>query len=309
VSDALNNTQRAFRALVLGGDSSLDSRPARFDLAAAEADGTLWRVGSTYSPENDAVFDGVSRPGVRLVTFASILKHEAFPLASIVDALLGVAVDGTSSAVELEFAASFPSAGPPEFGIVQLRPLARVRGDGNVELGDVPRDRLICESANVLGHGVVDGVRDVLVVDVHRFDRRRTRQIADQVAQLNADLVSRRRPYLLIGVGRWGSADPFLGIPVTWDQIAGARAIVEAGIADFRVTPSQGSHFFQNLTAGNIGYFTVNPDAGEGFVDWAWLAAQTAIAETAFVRHLRFDAPLPIAVDGRSHAGTILKPR
>jgi CheY-like chemotaxis protein len=309
VTDALNNTQRAFRALVLGGDSSLDSRPARFDLAAAEADGTLWRLGSTYSPENYAVFDGVSRPGVRLVTFASILKHDAFPLASIVDALLGIAVDGTSSAVELEFAVSFPNAGPPEFGIVQLRPLARVRGGANVELGDVSRDRLICESANVLGHGVIAGVRDVLVVDVHRFDRRRTRQIADQVAQLNAELVSGRRPYLLIGVGRWGSADPFLGIPVTWDQIAGARAIVEAGIADFRVTPSQGSHFFQNLAAGNIGYFTVNPDAGEGFVDWAWLAAQPAIAETAFVRHLRFDEPLSIAVDGRSHAGTIRKPR
>jgi hypothetical protein len=148
----------------------------------------------------------------------------------------------------------------------------------------------------------------VVVVDMQRFDRRRTREIAQAVAQFNADLVGARRPYLLVGVGRWGSADPFLGVPVTWDQIAGARAIVEAGFADIRVTPSQGSHFFQNLAAGNIGYFTVNPDIGEGFVDWAWLAAQPAVTETEFVRHLHFDVPLQIAINGRTHTGSVAKP-
>ena len=166
----------------------------------------------------------------------------------------------------------------------------------------------MCASDNALGHGTIDGVRDVVVVDVHRFDRMRTRDIARAVAQLNADLMTRRRAYVLIGVGRWGSADPLLGIPVTWDQIAGARAIVEAGFADFRVTPSQGSHFFQNLAAGDIGYFTVNPDAGDGFVDWQWLAKQPAVSETEFVRHLRFDRPIAVAINGRAHAGVMLKP-
>ena len=128
------------------------------------------------------------------------------------------------------------------------------------------------------------------------------------IARFNAILLAARKPYLLIGVGRWGSADPFLGVPVTWDQIAGARAIVEAGFADVRVTPSQGSHFFQNLAAGNVGYFTVNPEAGEGVVDWAWLAAQPAVAETAFVRHVHFDQPVLIGIDGRTHAGYIAKP-
>ena len=147
-----------------------------------------------------------------------------------------------------------------------------------------------------------------MVVDATRFDRRRTRDIARDVARFNADLSAAGRPYLLIGAGRWGSADPLLGIPVTWDQIAGARAIVEAGFADFKVTPSQGSHFFQNLAAGNIGYFTVNPDAGDGFVDWEWLAAQPAVAESEFVRHLRFAAPLMVMINGKSHTGRVMKP-
>jgi hypothetical protein len=167
---------------------------------------------------------------------------------------------------------------------------------------------MVCESRSVLGHGVVDDVRDAIVVDVHRFDRARTHEIANAVARMNADLIAKRRPYVLIGVGRWGSADPYLGIPVTWDQIAGARAIVEAGFADFKVTPSQGSHFFQNLAAGDIGYFTVNPDAGDGFVDWSWLSAQPAETETEFVRHLHFLAPMTVTIDGQSHAGRITKP-
>ncbi len=196
----------------------------------------------------------------------------------------------------------------PEFGVLQLRPLGRVRDVHEPDLPRVERERLICASDAALGHGTIAGVRDLVVIDVNRFDRLKTRDIARAVAQLNADLTARRRPYVLIGVGRWGSADPSLGIPVTWDQIAGARAIVEAGFADFRVTPSQGSHFFQNLTAGDIGYLTVNPDAGDGFVDWAWLAAQPAVAESEFVRHLRFDKPIEVAINGRQHSGVILKP-
>lgn len=307
VSDTLANAQREFYALKLG-QSSADFAPARFDLAAAEEDGTLARVGSTYSPENDVVSDGISRAGVRLVTFSPILKHGLFPLAEIIDALLVVAVEGTSMPVEIEFAAHFPRDAPPEFGILQLRPLGRIRETADVELEPMDRERLICESNSVLGHGTAEDLFDVIVIDVNRFDRSRTGEIAQTVGRFNALLQKKRRPYLLIGVGRWGSADPLLGIPVTWDQIAGARAIAEAGFADFRVAPSQGSHFFQNLAAGGIGYFTVNPDAGEGFIDWEWLRAQPAVAETEFVRHLHFARPVVIAINGRSHTGVIRKP-
>jgi hypothetical protein len=309
VADTLLNAQREFRALELGGTDSVGRfSPARFDLAAAEADGTLGRVGSTYSPENDVVYDGISRAGVRLVTFAPVLKHGLFPLAEIVEALLEVGVQGTSGPVEIEFAVDCRAGEAAEFGVLQLRPLGRVRQGPEMELPPAARDRVVCESSSVLGHGQVDDIRDAVVVDVHRFDRLKTREIAHAVGRFNAELMAARRPYLLIGAGRWGSADPLLGIPVTWDQIAGARAIVESGFADFKVTPSQGSHFFQNLAAGNIGYFTVNPDAGDGFVDWEWLAAQPAAKDTEFVRHLRFDAPLVVMVDGKSRTGRILKP-
>jgi CheY-like chemotaxis protein len=307
VNDTLANAQRQFFALERGRDDALGGEPVAFDLAHAEGDGTLARVGSTYSPENDVVYDGVSRDGVRLVTFAPVLKHGLFPLAEVLDALLGIAISGTNGPVEIEFAVD-ASTSPAEFGLVQLRPLGRARTEPDAPLAPIDRSRIVCESRSVLGHGVVDDVRDAIVVDMHRFDRARTHEIAHAVARMNADLIAKRRPYVLIGVGRWGSADPFLGIPVTWDQIAGARAIVEAGFADLKVTPSQGSHFFQNLAAGDIGYFTVNPDAGDGFVDWSWLSAQPAEAATEFVRHLRFPSPMTVTIDGQSHAGRITKP-
>jgi CheY-like chemotaxis protein len=309
VSDTLLNAQREFRALELGRTDSVGRfSPARFDLAAAEEDGTLASVGSTYSPENDVVYDGISRAGVRLVTFAPVLKHGLFPLAEIVAALLEIGVQGTSGPVEIEFAVNCPPREMAEFGVLQLRPLGRIRYGPEPDLPPAARDGLVCESSSVLGHGMVDDIRDAIVVDPHRFDRARTRDIAQAVARFNAELSAARRPYLLLGAGRWGSADPLLGVPVTWDQIAGARAIVEAGFADFKVTPSQGSHFFQNLAAGNIGYFTVNPDTGDGFVDWEWLAMQPAAAETELVRHLRFDAPLVVMINGRSHTGRVMKP-
>ena len=173
---------------------------------------------------------------------------------------------------------------------------------------DVDPERLICQSAQVLGNGRIEDLHDVVVVDFHRFERVRSQEVAEGVARMNAKLNENGTPYVLIGVGRWGSNDPWLGIPVEWDEIAGARVIVEAGFRDFRVTPSQGSHFFQNLTAFQVGYFTVNPDVGEGFVDWQWLGTQDAIEEVGCVRHLRFDAPLLVVMNGKNSRGMLFKP-
>ncbi len=146
------------------------------------------------------------------------------------------------------------------------------------------------------------------MVDYNNFQRAKSRETAEVLTRLNAALQSSSIPYLLIGVGRWGSTDPSLGIPVNWNQIAGARVIVESGFRDFIVKPSQGTHFFQNLTSCNVGYFTVNPEAGEGFVDWEWLGAQPALTETPYARHIRFDAPLEIKMNGKSGEGVIFKP-
>jgi hypothetical protein len=175
-------------------------------------------------------------------------------------------------------------------------------------MDEVDRASLVCQSSKVLGNGRISDLRDVVVVDFHRFERGRSQEVARGVAHFNAKLNQEERPYLLIGVGRWGSTEPWLGIPVEWDEISGARVIVEAGFRDFRVIPSQGSHFFQNLTAFQVGYFTVNPDAGEGFVDWQWLTSNPAIEEDGCVRHLRFEDPLTVVMNGKTSQGLIFKP-
>jgi len=312
VADVLENSQRAFWALELQDGGAEDSRMSetRFPLEAAEADGTLAALGSTYSAENDAVYDGLSRPGLRVVSFAPVLKHGFFPLAEVVSALLQLSAWGMGAPVEIEFAVRLGVApgAPREFGFLQMRPLALSHESEELEIGEVPRERLLCKSASVLGNGRLMDVRDVVVVDAHRFDRAKSPEVAQELARMNAALLAEGVAYLLIGVGRWGSRDPWLGIPVAWDQISGARAIVEAGFHDFRVTPSQGTHFFQNIASFNVGYFTVNPDAGEGFVDWDWLLAQPAHRATPFVRHLRFAEPVVVHMNGKRNQGVIFKP-
>ena len=312
VDDILSQSQREFWALELGthGAGEDAMRETSFGLEVAEADGTLYALGSTYSPESHAIYDGLSRPGVRLVTFAPVLKHGVFPLAEILSLLLDVGRRGMNRPAEIEFAVRLEhsTSRPHEFALLQMRPLVLSQETEDLEFDDEGRERLLCSSPMVLGHGTVDGLLDVVAVDYQRFDRSRSREAAQEVARFNAELTAARRPYLLIGVGRWGSADPWLGIPVTWEQIAGARVIVEAGFRDFRVTPSQGSHFFQNLTSFQVGYFTVNADAGEGFVDWEWLAAQPAARARGGVRHLRFRKPIVARMNGRRHAGIVYKP-
>jgi CheY-like chemotaxis protein len=314
VKGALRNTQRQFRALPLGEPGGAwtggDGRVPAFGLEEAEADGALDLLASTYSRENDAIYDGLSRRGVRLISFAPILKHGMFPLAEILIALLEIGERGTSAPVEVEFAVDLPASAdePAAFGFLQLRPLALAREAADLAITDEDLASALCHSRSVLGNGRLDAIRDLVVVDLHRFDRGRSQDVALEVARFNRHLAAERRPYVLIGVGRWGSSEPLLGIPVSWDQIAGARAIVEAGFRDFTVSPSQGTHFFQNLTSADVGYFTVNPDAGEGFVDWAWLAAQPAVGEASCVRHLRFDHPLVVKMNGKTNQGVILKP-
>ena len=313
VEDILSNSQTEFWALELDGAS--EGRPGhwherRFGLDAAESDGTLRAVASTYSKDNHAVYDGVSRPGSRIVTFAPMLKHGTFPLAEILDDLVRAGEDALGNPVEIEFAVRMPqqSEQAAEFGFLQIRPLTLARDSEDLALDDVRPEQLICRSSKVLGNGRIEDLHDVIVVDSQRFERSRSQEVAEAVAKFNRLLNEENRPYLLIGVGRWGSTEPWLGIPVEWDEISGARVIVEAGFRDFRVTPSQGSHFFQNLTAFQIGYFTVNPDAGEGSVDWQWLTEQAAVEEQGCVRHLQFAEPIRVVMNSRTSQGVIFKP-
>ncbi len=311
VEDMLETTQREFWALPLeGGTADGGMREESFDLAVAESDGALAAVASTYSAENDAVYDGLSRPGPRLVTFAPVLKQGLFPLADVLSTLMAEGERGMGTPVEIEFAVSLgPRPGARcEFGFVQMRPLALMRESEAVEIGEVDPAALLCRSQRVLGNGRLEGICELVVVDFQRFERARSREAAAEVGRLNGLLLAERTPYALVGVGRWGSRDPWLGIPVTWDQVSGAQVIVEAGLRDLKVTPSQGTHFFQNLTSFNVGYFTVNPETGDGTVDWEWLEAQPALSSAAHVRRIRLEKPILVLMNGKKNEGVILKP-
>ncbi|HKI13185.1 MAG TPA: PEP/pyruvate-binding domain-containing protein [Candidatus Acidoferrum sp.] len=314
VEDILSESQEDFWALSLDHVEQETSPPGlrevRFTLDVAEADGTLHAVGSTYSQDNDVIRDGLNRPGMRVVTFAPVLKYGLFPLAPLLEQLLKDGENAFGQPVEIEFAVRLPrqTGELAEFGFLQIRPLVLSRESEELRMENVDAARLIARTTKVLGNGRIENLRDIVVVDSQRFERGQSQEVARLVSYFNAKLNEENRPYLLVGVGRWGSNEPWLGIPVEWDEISGARVIVEAGFWDFRVTPSQGSHFFQNLTAFQVGYFTVNPDLGEGSVDWAWLAAQPAMEERGCVRHLRFAEPLLVLMNGRTSQGMIFKP-
>jgi hypothetical protein len=314
--ETLKHAQRDFYALNLveslrrTAGQLPDEFVQRFDLSKAEEDQTLFYVASTYSPEEDSVYDGVSRSGTRVVTFAPVLKHKVFPLAKILDLVLELSRWGMGTEVEIEFAVNMNVASneAKEFAFLQIRPLVLSSETEELVIDTSDRTSLVCQSQQVLGNGIVENIHDIVVVDIHKFERAKSADIAQEVSSLNAKLLAQKRPYVLIGVGRWGSLDHWLGIPVTWDQISGASAIVESGFKDFSVTPSQGSHFFQNITSFRIGYFTVNTVDEKDFIDWDWLSRQPADEELVFTRHVRTAKPMTVKINGRKNLGVILKP-
>jgi CheY-like chemotaxis protein len=312
IKDWLNNSQRAFFALDMQTrlmDSSDINDPSirSLDLSVAEKDGCLSVIGSTYSPDDDRVYDGIGRNGIRLVTFSQLLKQNRFPIAGIADLLTGMGAWGMGTPVELEFAVNLYK-NPAEFGLLQMRPLVLNREKEELFIGVYNRKHLLCESRQVLGHGRMNNLFDLIVVNREEFDRASSQQTAMDISHLNARLLEEKRPYLLVTVGRLGSLDPWLGIPVTWDQISGARVIIEANFRDFNVTPSQGSHFFQNLISFMVGYFSVPAEGTAGFIDWTWLLQQPVLAAQGPVRLLRFERPFTVTMNSHENRGIILKP-
>jgi hypothetical protein len=314
-AEAIINNQNQFFALDLNAlpteaAETRDMLVKSFGLAEAEEDGTLHNLASTYSPENDALYDGTSRSGLRVVSFAPILRNKIFPLSPIIELLMDMGSWGMGAPVEMEFAVtlSVPPKQPKEFALLQLRPLGLSKETDPLQIEEVSKDKLLCRSAQVLGHGVSDDIYDIVYVDVERFERAKSRDAADEVMKFNESLVAQHKAYLLIGVGRWGSLDPWLGIPVKWDQISGAKVIVEAGFKDMEVDPSQGSHFFHNITSFRISYFTINSTTQDGFIDWAWLRSNPVAEEQRYVRHIRLKNPVVAKVDGHQNKGIILKP-
>jgi hypothetical protein len=315
VSDLLRQTQVDFWAVNMGHVPVYDPVEeaeylAHLPIADAEEDGTLRLMASTYDGRSDRLSIGVGIRGPRALTFAPLLVVEEYPLNDLLKAILRVCQDALGAPVEIEFAATFPGEGedgPAQFGFLQVRPMAVSDAVVDLDLAWLDRGRVLAASGRVMGNGLVEGVRDVVYVKPGPFEARHTRAVGEQIARLNLDLVERGVPYLLIGFGRWGSSDPWLGIPVAWSQIGGARAIVEATLPAMNVDLSQGSHFFHNISSFGVSYFSV-PFDGDFPIDWEGLARLETVAETEFVRHVRLPRPLQITVDGRQGCGAILWP-
>ena len=310
--DWLATSQRHFYALDISRPDVYPTKDAganllKLGLDTAEADGTLAPIGSVYCAENDRLYDGVFRAGTRLVTFAHVLKSDLFPLADVLKQLLEIGIKGMACPVEIEFAVDM-STKPMEFGFLQIRPTISDEECEEAKLDEVEATETVCYSPQAMGNGRMCDIQDIIYVKPDAFQAAKTREIAAELARVNEGLIRTERRCVLIGPGRWGSADRWLGIPVTWDQISSAQVIVETNLRDFTVTPSQGTHFFQNLTSMGIGYLTVDSTISEGFIDWDWLASQPAAAETTFLRHLRLPAPLNVQLDGRTRRGAVFKP-
>ena len=312
-TDFLENSQREFFAIDLSNPDVSPSLGAeaglvRLTVDQADADSALAHVGSTYSPDNDRVYDGVSRDGVRIVTFAPILKTRIFPLDEIIRFLLRLGSSGMSHPVEIEFAAELNKSGKHEFGFLQIRPMAAETPLDEVAFDKIERGRILCKSGRSLSNGRIDDIQDIVLVRPDAFDRAKMPEMANHVGFFNEKFKRTDKPYLLIGPGRWGTADRWLGIPTTWDQISSARVIVEATYGDFAVTPSFGTHFFQNLIAFQIGYLTVNREDENNFIDWEWLESQPVVEETEYLYHITLYRPLEVLIDGREGNAVILKP-
>ena len=310
---ALRETQTHFYALDMknaGNDFSIDDgfNLLKLHVRDAEADGAMDLIASTYDPYDMVIRDGIWPGGRKLVTFANILQHDAFPLARILQLVQTYGQGEMRRPVEIEFAVKLNPDKTGTFYLLQIRPIVDSKEMLDEDLNLVKDEETVLRSYNSLGHGVVTDVYDVVYVKTDGYSASNNQLIAYDIEQMNRRFLDEGKGYVLVGPGRWGSSDTWLGIPVKWPHISAARVIVEAGLTNYRVDPSQGTHFFQNLTSFGVGYFTINAYSGDGVYDQAFLDSMPAVEETRFLRHVRFERPLVIKMDGKRNLGVVLKP-
>jgi CheY-like chemotaxis protein len=311
VDDILANAQRFFYALkVRNYPESLNfehfSNLEKREVDEAETEFPVRFLSSTYSPDEHRIRDSAGRPGPKLLTFAQVLKQRLLPLPELLSDLLEMGRKGMGCAVEIEFSVNLPasSRGKGEFFFLQMRPMAGNLGGLEVEITEGEIRQALCYSKQALGNGRSCEISDIVYVKPDTFKVEDTLQIAEEIGRINADLAGGDRPYFLIGPGRWGSADRWLGIPVRWRQISGVGAIIELRNDQLRADPSQGSHFFQNITSLGIPYMTITEGTDE-FIDWRRIEALGTAGETTHLRHARTETPLVLKIDGQASAGVI----
>lgn len=312
---ALSETQKFFYALDLRPESFTPDIDETVNLMKlrikdAESDHALKLVASTFDYDSHQLKEGTMAEGKRIITFSQLLNHATFPLAEILKEVLEIGQREMNKPVEIEFAVNLdmPKGEPKVFSLLQIRPIAGRDETIDLKPESINRDEALMISNTALGNGIITGIYDFVYVKPSMFNASKSMEIAHLLENLNDKFLHEKKFYVLVGPGRWGSSDPWLGIPVKWPQISAARLIVESGLEHYRIDPSQGTHFFQNLTSFRVGYFTINPYINEGFYDLDYLNAQPAIYEDEYIRHIRFEKPIRIEIDGKKNFGVVFKP-
>jgi hypothetical protein len=316
VKDILRNAQRRFYALDMSRNDvipgvQVDANLLHEEIIEAVRDGAAAPIASTYDRANDRIESGLSEGGSPIISFAPMLRGRIMPLPDTLSRLLDICQTGLASPAEIEFAADIEAGlGQRQvLNVLQLRPMVFEDTGVEIEFDESMVRGAVVRSEAALGHGRRETISDLVVVDPRKMDRSQTVQAAASIEQINRTLRRQGRQSILIGPGRWGSRDSWLGIPVTWPQISSARAIVETDFADLQVEPSLGSHFFHNLTCYGVAFFAVHKQDGSGVINWDWLDRQKTENEAldGVVRHLRLDQPAQVLVDGSTSRGVILE--
>jgi len=311
---ALKETQKYFNALDMNPDKYTIStseaiNKRKINLREAKDHKALKFVASTYDMQSNQIRSGVFHDGARILTFESILQQDSFPLTDILKDLLRIGKREMHNPIEIEFAVNLdvPKDKQKVFSFLQIRPIVEQNDSKHQITKEVPLKDVIIYSESALGNGLYDNITDIVYVKPEVFDASKTMQIADLLEQVNDNFKKEEKNYILVGPGRWGSSDSWLGIPITWSQISMAKIIVESGLENYRVDPSQGTHFFQNLTSLHVGYLTINSFIKDGFIDIDYLNEQNTIYEDDYIRHVQFRTPLKVIIDGKRRKAVVYK--
>lgn len=279
----------------------------RLDIDDAEMHGNIKHCASVYDPENMVISPGIDKYGPRIINFANILKYNYIPLAQTISSILDIVKEALGSPVEIEFAVDINKDKDRKatFYLLQIKPLIGNANDYTIDLDTIDRESLLLYTENGMGNGQIDNITDVVYVDKVGFDKSKTPEIALEIEKLNKEMIKARRKYVLIGPGRWGTRDPWIGIPVNWTQISNAKIIVETSLENFPLDASAGSHFFHNVTSMNVGYFSIQHHSARCMINWDALGKQKVIKQGAYIKHVRFTEPLLIKMDGKKRISLI----
>jgi len=313
IEDQIKDSQKYFYAIDMHKEDinlerdGEDTVTIKYELADAEKDGNLLHCASVYDYQNDRLEPDLNIRGPRVVDFANILKYNQVPVAHALNVLLNIFKQSMGAPIEIEFALDLSKGkdGLPTFYLLQIKPLIRQAMSVDIDLSKINKDRLLMLANKGMGNGKVDHIRDVIFMDLDKFDRTKTEEMAEEMDLINQKMKEQDLQYILFGPGRWGTRDKFTGIPVLWSQISNAKVIVEQGLDDFPLDASLGSHFFHNVTSMNVGYFSVRNNSEQNFVNMEVLHKQKIIDQVHYFKHVRFKDPLEILMDGKKQTSVI----